>query len=140
MGEKIIGLLDNAERAGWTVVKIYNLFFTDKRIIGQLIAGSSVISARGSMADAFVLEGISGEIDNVNPEEILQSTKRNFAIDYSNVETIILRKSRFKIILNQKQHKLGKRLTFCFSYKQLDNLESTLDMVLANKVVKRETN
>jgi hypothetical protein len=109
----------------------YNLIFTEKKLIGQYIGGNTVAFLAGGMigvaiADSLQKKRATGMTEETNPEKILYSHKKNFAIDYMDIAEIELKKKNLKILLNQKHEIVGKKLFFIFPRDQLNDIESIL--------------
>ncbi len=126
----IIGRMDFLTLHGLTDQR-YNLIFTEKKLIGQYVGGNTVAFLAGGMigvaiADSLQKKKAMGMTEETNPEKILSSHKKNFAIDYMDVAEIELKKKNLKILLNQKHEIVGKKLFFIFQNDQHNDIESIL--------------
>jgi hypothetical protein len=118
----------------------YNLIFTEKKLIGQYIGGNTVAFLAGgflgvAIADSLQQKKSIGLTEETNPEKILSSHKKNFAIDYVDIAEIELQKKNLKIVLNQKHELIGKKLFFIFLRDQHDSIESILMKITSIKMM-----
>ena len=133
MAEEIIGRIRGVILPEFTS-SVYNLVFTDRRIIGDKVSGGdlaflaggvigmAVASSRGKKkAQEIIMDG--------NPEEILSKHKRNFSVEYSDIRYIKLKRKAIQIKLNKRQSILGKSPMFTFPKKQYDEVESVINQV-----------
>ena len=136
MDEEIIGKINGLNMPGLTE-KMYNLVFTDRRIIGEIVGGTAAAFLIGGAIGAVITSSHykrkSEKMTETNPEEILSRDKRNFSIEYMNIDEIKLKKNNVKIILNQKQKIVGKKPAFRFPKRRLDDVESIFMRALPNK-------
>ena len=138
MAEEIIGKINGVNMTGFTTT-MYNLVFTDRRIVGEVVGGTAAAFLVGGAIGATIAaarqkkksEGMKEE----NPEEILSKDRRNFSIEYMDIDEIQLKKNNVKIILNQKQKIVGRKAVFIFPKNELDNIESVFMRALPNKTV-----
>ena len=138
MVEDIIGKINGLNLPGLTD-KYYNLLFTERRIIGEYIGGNAAAFLVGGVIGAVVAnayhKGKSGKMNLKDPEEILSRNKKNFSIEYMNIDEIILKKIKMTIILNQKQKIVGTKPKFHFKMSQHSEIEPILQKVLPNKTI-----
>lgn len=139
MVEEIVGKIDGLNLPGMTDQR-YNLIFTNKRIIGQFIgsntAGFLVGGVIGmAIADSLHKKKAKGMAEETDLEKILFSHRKNFAIEYADINEIQLKKKKMKMLLTQKQSIVGKKPIFHFSKKQLDDVESILMKVIPSKTI-----
>ena len=131
MVEEIIGSIKGVILPEFTS-SVYNLVFTDRRIIGDKVSGGdlaflaggvigmAVASSRGKKkAQEMITEG--------NTEEILSKHKRNFSIEYSNIRYIKLKRKVIQMKLNKRQSIVGKSPMFTFPKDQHDEVESVIN-------------
>jgi hypothetical protein len=135
----IIGRIDFLTLHGLTDQR-YNLIFTEKKLIGQYIGGNTVAFLAGgflgvAIADSLQQKKSIGLTEETNPEKILSSHKKNFAIDYVDIAEIELQKKNLKIVLNQKHELIGKKLFFIFLRDQHDSIESILMKITSIKMM-----
>lgn len=106
MSEKLIGNI--GVKKGNPVRSYYRLFFTDNRIICASTVGSKERFATGAGASIFTGFIVGGAISDklsdraekkelellnqLEPETILQRDKENFAISYSDIKKITMKK------------------------------------------------
>lgn len=113
--------------------------FTDQRIVGEIVGGNAAAFLVGgvvglAIADAYHKKK-SKDMNEEKPEAILSKDRRNFSIDYQNIDEIQLKKKNMKLILNQKQKIIGKKPVFYFPKKQLDDIKSILIETVPNKTM-----
>jgi len=135
----IIGRIDFLTLHGLTDQR-YNLIFTEKKLIGQYVGGNTVAFLAGGMIGAAIADSLQkkksmGMTEETNPEKILSSHKKNFAIDYINIDEIELKKKTLKILLNQKQEIVSNRLFFIFPKDQNNDIEAILMKTVPNKMI-----
>jgi hypothetical protein len=138
MTEEIIGKVNGLNLPGLTD-KYYNLLFTERRIIGEAVGGNAAAFIVGGVIGAAVAnayhKGKSEQMNLKDPEEILSRNKKNFSLEYMDIDDIILKKKNMTISLNQKQKIVGKKAKFYFSKKQKSEIEPILMKVLPNKTI-----
>ena len=129
--EQIRGMLDNYS-TGFPV-KIYNAFFTDRRIIfakigrfqsmfttGMAASGGLVGGLIGAGLDATVNRGRKKKSEKqaqMTPDMLLAEAKVNFAIDYAQIQSVemhipgMLRQGKVNISVPGKKHKFSMEIT-----------------------------
>lgn len=136
MTEKIIGKVNGLNLPGITD-HYYNLLFTDRRIIGESVGGNGAAFLVGGVIGAAIANAYhkdkSDKMNLQDPDEILSRNKKNFSIEHTNVDNIILKKKNMTIILDQRQETVGKKAKFYFSKKQKSEIESILMQSLQSK-------
>ena len=137
MVEETIGRIDGVNLPGLTDQR-YNLIFTDRRIIGQFVGSNTAGFLVGGVVGMAIADSLhkkkAKEMTNEEDlEKIIFAHRKNFTIEYTDVNEIQLKKKNVKIMLNEKQKIVGKKPVFYFSKKQLDNIESILMKVAPNK-------
>jgi len=85
----------------------FNIFFTDKRLIGDYIGGSggafALCGAVGYvLAEKQIKKKSQEYITDENPEGILTKHKKNFSLEYTTIEEAKLTKNALTLKLNQK--------------------------------------
>jgi len=137
MEEEIIGNIKGVVLPEFTD-SVYNLIFTNERIIGDKVSGSDlallvggvggmVWKTRRARKDALDMN-IEGK-----PDEILSKNKRNFSIPYSDIKSISLKKKAIKMKLLKRTRIVGKSPMFTFKKDFHGEIESVLLKVLPEK-------
>ena len=110
----------------------------EKRIIGECVGGNAAAFLVGGVIGAVAANAYhkkkSEGMDEKNPDEILATNKRNFAIDYTNIDEVNLKKRKMKIILNESQKIVGRKPVFYFKGKQHEEISSYFNQVLPYKL------
>jgi hypothetical protein len=133
MTEEIIGSIKGVILPEFTS-SVYNLVFTDRRIIGDKVSGSDLAFLAGGVIGMAVASSRGKKkaqemILKENPEEILSKHKRNFSVEYSNIRYIKLKRKAIQVKLNKRQAIVGKSPMFTFQKKQYDEVESIINQV-----------
>lgn len=139
MVEEIIGKINGLNLPGLTDQR-YNLIFTDKRLVGQFVGSNTAGFLVGGLVGMAIADSLHKKkamrtTEETDLEKILFSDRKNFAIEYNNINEVLLKKKNMKITLNQKQEIVGKKPIFHFSKKQLEEIESILMKVIPNKTI-----
>jgi hypothetical protein len=138
--EEIIGRITSVDLPGLTD-KYYNLLFTNKRIIGEFIGGNGAAFLLGGLIGASIAQsyhkGKAKSMKESTPDQIISSNKRNFLINYDDVEYIKLSKKTMQVYLKEKQYYVGKKPKFYFSKKQKSEIEAILMNIIPNKINRR---
>ena len=148
MQERILGVFPIDVR-GW-VYDFYDMYFTDKRIIANLVGHGGYARARGKIGTLFSWGGVL-EYGIIRPlakrkekgpfldaEQILKVDKNNFAWDYQNdIRSIKFRKKTGlwgppAMVVRLVQ---GKEKLCVFRKEHFDNLKSLLQEVIGEKLV-----
>lgn len=137
--EKIIGKINGLNLPGLTDQR-YNLIFTEKRLIGQFVGNNTAGFLVGGLVGMAIADSLHKKkamemTEEIDLEKILISHRNNFAIEYTDINEIQLKKKNMKIILNQKQEVVGKKSIFYFSKIQFDDIESILMKVIPKKTI-----
>lgn len=137
MSEEIIGSIKGVVLPEFTD-SVYNLIFTNERIIGDKVTGGDL---------AFLAGGVVGMawktkrgkkkaqemVIEEEPEEILSKHKRNFSILYTDINRITLKKKVIKMKLLKRTKIVGKSPMFTFKKEYHDEIESVLIKSLPEK-------
>ena len=136
MDENIVGKIYGLNLPKLTD-QTYNLVFTNRRIVGEFIGGTGTAFLVGSLLGAAIVgsrqKSKAEKMSEVNPEEILSKSKKNFSVDFSNITEVSLKKKYLTIRLNYKQKIIGKKSTFYFNKKQFDEVKSIVMQALPYK-------
>lgn len=141
--QEIIGIFDGVSLPK-TTCSVYNIYLTNKEIIGDLVCGTrAAFLAFGAIGAAVVINGARKKaykkIVNDKPEQIFARHKRNFSINYEDIKSIKFMKSfsrGVQIKLKKRQPNVGKKFVLGFSKNQLGAVESLLIRILQNYSVK----
>jgi len=133
MTEEIIGSIKGVILPEFTN-SVYNLVFTDRRIIGDKVTGGDLAFLAGGVVGMMVAthrgkKKAQDIIIKEDPEVILTRNKRNFSIDYTNVKHIKLKRKAINIKLNKRQSIVGKSPMFSFPKKYYDDVESVINQI-----------
>jgi hypothetical protein len=139
MVEEIKGKINGLNLPGLTDQR-YNLIFTDKRLVGQFVGSNTAGFLVGGLVGMAIADSLHKKkamkmTEERDLEKILFSDRKNFAIEYNNIDEVLLKKKNMKIILNQKQDIVGKKPIFHFSKKQFEEIESILMNVIPDKTI-----
>ncbi|MFX0117440.1 MAG: hypothetical protein ACFFB3_23030 [Candidatus Hodarchaeota archaeon] len=128
--EEIVGVLE---------VPAQNLYFTSGRVIVAKIGGSGLLGlfgAAGVAAEAYRQKKKKEELEQLSPESILTADKKNFAIPYSDIIRVEMKKpgrfsaAKIDFVTNGKTHKfilLQKKESF-------DNFTNLVRSVLPDQL------
>ncbi len=141
--QEIIGIFDGVSLPK-TTCSVYNIYLTNRQIIGDLVCGTrAAFLAFGAIGAAVVINSAKKKaykkIVNNKPERIFARHKRNFSIDYKDIKSIKFMKSfsrGIQIKLKKRQPIVGKKFVLGFSKNQLGAVESLLTRILQNYSVK----
>jgi hypothetical protein len=109
--EKIIGEVVSIVDGKW-----YTLYFTDERIIGNLLTGNG---------PAIIVDGII----------MLAEHEKNFSIDYGDIDSVFIKKELCKMKFIQKLPIVGKKAVIKLGKKNKTTFISILTKVIPDKVV-----
>ena len=124
--------------------KDYNIYFTDKRIIGEFLGGRGLAFLGGGI----VGEEIAGREHKKKGkelmegertlEQILAGNKKNFFVNYEDIVDATLRKKECMMKLTEKKQLIpsyGKKVFFKYGRENKDKFASILTRVIPDKVV-----
>ncbi len=143
MTEEIIGKIKNTTLT--LTSKSYNLYFTDRRMIGDLLGGTiGAFIAGGLIGEAIAKRRLEKKGEEAikeerEPEQILKSHKKNFSVDYGDIANAIVKKKKCIMKFTRRgtipHTGIRKKVIFVFDKKDKDNVTSILTKVLPGKVV-----
>jgi len=143
MPEEIIGKIKNATLT--LASKSYNLYFTNRRMIGDLLGGTiGAFIAGGLIGEAIAKRHLKKKGEEAikeerEPEQILKSHKKNFFVDYGDIASAIVKKKKCIMKFTRRGIIQGtgirKKVVFVFDKKDKDNVTSILTKVLSDKVM-----
>lgn len=143
--EEVIGVVRDAyTRRRYGLPEVYDLFFTDKRVVG------AVVLSRKAMAGYSVLTGpllgwylarrerkrYRKVFEGKEPIEILPLEEDNFEIPYNDISSVTFHEGlltatvEFEVFKEERE-----RLKFSFSSKQFSDVEKTVQKVLNDKLI-----
>jgi len=137
MAEKIVDKLTVLGQYNRT----YNLYFTDIRIVGEFIGGSNPAVLAGGLIGKAIADkrhekkGKEMIMEEKTPEQILAAHKKNFSIDYNDIDKAVVKKNLCKMKFIQRLPIVGKKTFFLFNKKDKNNVASVLTKVIPNKVI-----
>lgn len=92
-GEEILGLIERVNP--WGIHKEWNLFFTSSRVIVARVGGGlgrAIFGVIGAAVSEHRAAERSEKLKGLSPEEILRAHEDNFAIPYSDIMAVKVKK------------------------------------------------
>jgi len=135
---------------GISTLHYYNLIFTEKRIIWEYAESNPYVGSLGKGVGMVLLpfmiighyrkgikiktENLYNRAENKNIDKILENIK-NFSIENWAIETVIIKKGLFKIIVMRKYPILGKKCKIRFYKQYQQDVEDIFMKMLPSKTV-----
>lgn len=141
MSEEIIGRINGIQRDD---SKIFNVVFTNNRVIGELVGGSGVaMFAFGAVGAAVAESRLKKKAHNMDesktPDEILAGHKKNFEVNNFDIEQIEVNKTllggQIYLKCTNPPSNYKSALLFSFNKKRIDEVEVAVKKAFPNKSV-----
>lgn len=138
MSEQILGNVEISYiRSAWSGYEKDILLFTSKRLIVAKISSSWSRFVGGAIPlviERYQQKKKKEKLDEILPDDVLETDKKNFAIPYSDIERVEVKKpgtisaATVKIITKEKTHQFGVRKNL------FDDFMNLMRSVLADKL------